>query len=417
MGQAKYAEDFRAEGMLFCKLLLSPLPHARVRGIDVTGALAMPGVKAILTADDLPAPLRRWRRARERALTNEPHYQGEPVRGGCRRGRARRGRGDREDRSRVGAAAVRRRSARKPAAQRPERADAGQRVVSTGSGARARRAPRSRRSNGARPISPTRARAVCRWAKCPSNGASAISRRRSRTRRSCSTRPSSCSPRRISRWNRAARWRTGATASCYLHASTQSVIRTVDGVASWLGIDPAEVVLISEYCGGGFGSKGGGPISMAIPALLAKKANAPVMMRVSREEEHFIGRARTNMTGRAKVGFRKDGRIAGTRSLHRAGQRLVRIVGRLSFGRQRRLAALPADVDALARRERVSTNTPPRSQQRSPGRMQANGMMESAITKAAKQLGIDQVEIRKINSPRGQGDLRRAARRRTRALT
>ena len=30
-GQAKYEEDFRAEGMLFCKLLLSPLPHARVK--------------------------------------------------------------------------------------------------------------------------------------------------------------------------------------------------------------------------------------------------------------------------------------------------------------------------------------------------------------------------------------------------
>ncbi len=44
-GQAKYAEDFRAEGMLFCKLLLSPMPHARVKRIDANAALAMPGVK------------------------------------------------------------------------------------------------------------------------------------------------------------------------------------------------------------------------------------------------------------------------------------------------------------------------------------------------------------------------------------
>ena len=27
-GRAKYAEDYRADGMLFCKLLLSPMPHA-----------------------------------------------------------------------------------------------------------------------------------------------------------------------------------------------------------------------------------------------------------------------------------------------------------------------------------------------------------------------------------------------------
>jgi CO/xanthine dehydrogenase Mo-binding subunit len=33
-GRAKYAEDFRAEGMLFAKLLHSPMPHARVRSID-----------------------------------------------------------------------------------------------------------------------------------------------------------------------------------------------------------------------------------------------------------------------------------------------------------------------------------------------------------------------------------------------
>ena len=49
-GKAKYAEDYRAEGMLFCKLLLSPMPHARVRNIDAREALAMAGVKAILTA-------------------------------------------------------------------------------------------------------------------------------------------------------------------------------------------------------------------------------------------------------------------------------------------------------------------------------------------------------------------------------
>src|SRR6476620_359782 len=74
-GRAKYAEDYRADGMLFAKLLLSPMPHARVRHINASAALAMPGVKAILTADDLPTPYT----GAERALTNEPLYQGEPI--------------------------------------------------------------------------------------------------------------------------------------------------------------------------------------------------------------------------------------------------------------------------------------------------------------------------------------------------
>ena len=39
-GRARYAEDFRADGMLFTKLLLSPMPHARVRGVDTAAALA-----------------------------------------------------------------------------------------------------------------------------------------------------------------------------------------------------------------------------------------------------------------------------------------------------------------------------------------------------------------------------------------
>src|SRR4029453_2031573 len=55
-GKAKYAEDFRADGMLFAKMLLSPMPHARVVRIATSAAMAIPGVKAILPADDLPAP-------------------------------------------------------------------------------------------------------------------------------------------------------------------------------------------------------------------------------------------------------------------------------------------------------------------------------------------------------------------------
>ena len=73
-GRARYAEDFRAEGMLFSKLLLSPQPHARVTRLDTRAALAMPGVRAILTADDLPDL-----GGAERALTNEPLYGGEPI--------------------------------------------------------------------------------------------------------------------------------------------------------------------------------------------------------------------------------------------------------------------------------------------------------------------------------------------------
>jgi xanthine dehydrogenase molybdenum-binding subunit len=74
-GAARYAEDFRVEGMLFAKLLTSPLPHAKVRHIDASKALAMPGVVALLTADDVP----KVTAPQEPILTNEPLYAGEPI--------------------------------------------------------------------------------------------------------------------------------------------------------------------------------------------------------------------------------------------------------------------------------------------------------------------------------------------------
>src|SRR5262245_8532428 len=86
-GRARYAEDFRVDGMLFAKLLLSPRPHAKVTRIDTSEAEKMPGVKAILTEADLPAVVEGANLGEgiiasslsERGLTNEPLYVGEPI--------------------------------------------------------------------------------------------------------------------------------------------------------------------------------------------------------------------------------------------------------------------------------------------------------------------------------------------------
>ena len=53
-GAARYAADVSRPGMLWAKVLRSPLPHARIVAIDTTRALALPGVHAVLTAADLP---------------------------------------------------------------------------------------------------------------------------------------------------------------------------------------------------------------------------------------------------------------------------------------------------------------------------------------------------------------------------
>lgn len=55
LGQAKYTDDFSLPGMLFVKVLRSPLPHARIRSIKTAAARKQPGVVAVLTAKDIPA--------------------------------------------------------------------------------------------------------------------------------------------------------------------------------------------------------------------------------------------------------------------------------------------------------------------------------------------------------------------------
>ena len=79
-GSAKYSDDLYRPGMLFGALLGSPLPSARIVSYDVQAALALNGVKAVLTGADIPT--NRWGGFvnDETALAVEMvRYVGEPV--------------------------------------------------------------------------------------------------------------------------------------------------------------------------------------------------------------------------------------------------------------------------------------------------------------------------------------------------
>jgi len=56
IGQTKFADDIFLPRMLYCKILRTHLPHALIRNIDVSKALALPGVLAVITGKDLPIP-------------------------------------------------------------------------------------------------------------------------------------------------------------------------------------------------------------------------------------------------------------------------------------------------------------------------------------------------------------------------
>jgi xanthine dehydrogenase molybdenum-binding subunit len=410
-GRAKYAEDFHAPGMLFCKLLLSPVPHGRVTRLDPRDALAMPGVKAILTADELPPPadtltdngaVIKANPKGERALTMEPVYQGEPV---------------------LAVAAVDELTAADAIEKihidfepLPFVLDPLETLHPGGPNARLGGniwiKPHAEEGKS----TPAPHLGELKWTEADFAAAADGQLPMGKTPDEWSygdltagfgkatlvldetfVTPDT-SHQTLETRTAMAYWQNGKV---YVHTGTQSTAQTVPAIARWLSIDPSKVVLISEYTGGGFGSKVTAGISLIIPALLAKKAGTPVMMRVSREEETFIGRARPSLMGRMKVGFSHEGRILALDMFVISNNGPYDAQG--DVPNSGRIVSLLYQPQAMRwRGATILTNTPPRSAQSSPGGLQGIVIIEPIIAKAARKLGLDQVAIRRINCPEGK---------------
>lgn len=381
-GRARYAEDFRAEGMVFCKLLLSPMPHARVRRIDASRALRMEGVIDILTADEVPAT----EAPGEPILSNEPLYEGAPI---------------------LAVAAVDETTAAAAIeaidvdleplpfvldpleSLRPGGPDAYEQgnYASRGEWRSVKWTDRDFADAGDHM---PRGEALMEWSKGDVDAAFADADHiveETIVHQSVTHHP--MEPR-----SSMAYWQNGKV---YLHTSTQSVARTRVGVAGALDMDPEDVVLICEYCGGGFGSKIGGTTHMTVPALFSRKIGRPVMMRITRYEETYIGRARPGFQGWVKMGVRNDGKITaidlflvqdsgphGASDWNTAG-----MIADLTYTPEHmRFRAMP-----------IYTNTPPKAAQRGPGGAQIISMLEPIFDKAARAVGMDRLEMRLLNAP------------------
>ena len=77
-GRAKFTGDLNVPGMLHGKILRSPYPHARIRGIDASKAAALPGVVAVLTSKDI-SDTRPIYSGRPVIALDKARYIGEPV--------------------------------------------------------------------------------------------------------------------------------------------------------------------------------------------------------------------------------------------------------------------------------------------------------------------------------------------------
>jgi xanthine dehydrogenase molybdenum-binding subunit len=380
-GRAKYAEDFRADGMLFCRLLTSTMPHARVK-IDATEALAMEGVIAVLTADDVPAATA----PAEPILTNEPMFVGD----------------------RILAVAARSEELAQEAIDRikveyeplpyvidplaslfpagPDARTDGN--VVTGQGLKSIKwtAGDFASAGDALPQGAPGVEwsfgdldagfAAAKYVLDESFVTAALSHH-------C-LEPRSCM----------AYWQGDKV---FIYGSTQSQSAVMPNLARLAGVEPDNLVYIAEFCGGGFGSKINPYPAMGVPVYMAKKTGMPVLMRVSRAEEALFGSSRPAFQGRIKMGFRADGRVTA------ADLYIVQQNGPYNGGGDLGGAAGAVSLvyQPLAMRYRgvqVSTNTTPTGAQRGPGQNQIAAALEPLIDKAAKELGLDRVEIRRVNA-------------------
>jgi len=81
-GEARYTADLQFPNMLVAKVLRSPYPHARIAGIDVSGALKVPGVKAAISGfDSYGVKWGVFRYTQDHAMlhTDKVRYIGEDI--------------------------------------------------------------------------------------------------------------------------------------------------------------------------------------------------------------------------------------------------------------------------------------------------------------------------------------------------
>jgi xanthine dehydrogenase molybdenum-binding subunit len=396
-GAAKYAEDFRADGMAHVKFYGSPMPHGRVKNIDLSESEKVPGYLGALLPEDVKQP----DPGGQPILTMEPAFFGQPI---------------------VAIAAETEQAAADAIhalkvdmellpfvvdpleSLKPDGPNAlaegnvtgrgidlqnlkwtGKDFALAGEESLPKGEPAIDWSFGDIEAGFANAKVVVEQSMVHASNAHHAMEPRSA----------------------AAYWENG---KCHVWGSTQSTAFAQPGLATLIGITPEELVFVAEYCGGGFGGKGSSYPLMAVPALISKKLGGrPMLMRVSRDEEYNNGYARAGFQGWAKLGFREDGRLIAVDMF--MVQDLGNTNGFPDYNNVGSATSIVFQPESMRfRAVPVLTNTTPKGPQRGPGENQAANMLEPLFDRAARELGIDRLAIRTINSPgRGGADAKYGA--------
>jgi xanthine dehydrogenase YagR molybdenum-binding subunit len=184
-------------------------------------------------------------------------------------------------------------------------------------------------------------------------------------------------------------------------SSTQGVFSVRDGLAESLDLPQNKVRVISNFMGGGFGSKFGAGVEGPTAARLSKEAGAPVKLMLSRFDESLAVGNRPSSFQHIRLGADKKGKLLAF-EIDSFGSAGFASGGQTSGGGGG--AGFPAPYiytidNVRVKQSGVAINAGSARAFRAPGHPQASFGMESAMDELAAQLNMDPVELRILNDP------------------
>jgi 4-hydroxybenzoyl-CoA reductase subunit alpha len=183
-----------------------------------------------------------------------------------------------------------------------------------------------------------------------------------------------------------------------VHASTQVPYYVHLMLAQILDMDMSRIRVIKPHVGGGFGCRTEALNVELIAALLARRTGGSVRLMINREETFITHRGRPQTDIRLKLGMRKDGKITAVececyqRGGAHSGYGVVTILYSGSM-----LYAIYDLHNVKYIGKRVLTNTPPCGAFRGHGTVDIRFAFESLLDEMASELGLDPLAVRRAN--------------------
>ena len=191
-----------------------------------------------------------------------------------------------------------------------------------------------------------------------------------------------------------------STGKVTVWASTQGPFAIRSGIAGTLGIPLNQINVIATTMGGGFGGRFGVALTHVPAVLLSQKTGRPVKIQMTREEEFTDGRPAPGCVIKLKTGVKNDGTILAREGLAFWDSGSVSGASIGSTIRLRGVYKFPhLKVDAYG----VYTNKSGTAAYRAPGTPQVAFAGESQLDDIARKLNLDPVEFR-LKNMRVEGD-------------